>query len=67
MKPAMVVAITLVTAALILWVREGATFPIVHVLPFCGGHAPGIYDLAAVIMLGITLWGIWRLFRTRKS
>jgi hypothetical protein len=66
MKAALSVAILLVASALIIWVRGGATFPIVQVLPFCGGHGPGCYDLASAIMLLIAIWGLWRLLRARE-
>jgi len=66
MKPALAIAIILVASALIIWVRQGATFPIVQVLPFCGGHEPGAYDCACAIMLLIAIWGLWRLFRARR-
>ena len=60
------IAITLIivfVSAVILFVRGGADFPIVRVLPFLGGHEPGLYDVGALVILAILALGIRRMYR----
>ena len=64
MKAAKVVLIVLFCAVLINWIRGGQDFHLVQVLPFLGGHKPGIYDAAGLVMLLVLLpWGLRRLRR----
>ena len=64
MKAAKVVLIVLCCALIINWVRGGEDFHWARVLPLMGGHHPGIYDVAAVVLLLVMLpWGLRRLRR----
>lgn len=62
-----VTLVILIAASLIGFIRGGAGFPIVQVLPFAGGPAPALYSGAGVVMILITIWGIRRLQRNRHS
>ena len=65
MKTFWIVLIILLIAVLINAVRGNAGFPLVQVLPFLGGHRPGIHDVGAIIMIVIAIWGIRKLLRNR--
>jgi hypothetical protein len=68
MRLAKIVVVLIVIAALITWVRAGTNFGhIVRCLPFLGGHKPGFYDVGALTLLGLAVWGISRLGRSRKG
>lgn len=58
-----IVLVTLLLAAIVNWVRQGRGFTILESLPIVGGHEPGRYDVAAIIMILIALWGIARTAR----
>jgi hypothetical protein len=62
-KAFILVLIVVLGAAVLRWVRAGESFPFVHALPWIGGYAPGIYDVAAVAMLLIGFLGIRNLYR----
>ena len=53
--------VVLLTATIVNWIRHGEGFSIVQTLPFLGGHRTGIYDVAGIMMLLITIWGARRL------
>lgn len=68
MKAFWIVLIVLLIAALIVWVRAGAGFHVLHTLPLLGGARPSwLWDGAAVVMLAIAVWGIWRVIRIRNE
>ena len=58
MKLFKIVLVTLLVAGVIKWVRQGRGFSILESLPIVGGHELSRYDVAAVVMIAITLWGI---------
>ena len=62
MRAVMIALALLMIAGLINFVR-GGDFHIAKTLPFCGGHEPGLYDVGAVIMIIIAIWGIRRVVR----
>ena len=58
----------LAIAALINFVRSGETFHIARTLPFAAGaDQPPLYEFAGIAMLGITLWGFFRLVRRNSA
>jgi hypothetical protein len=60
--------IILIAAVVINFLRGGRTFHIAKVLPF--SNAPekiSIYDWAAVAVLIILAWGLYRLKRNNKN
>mgnify|MGYP001590445682 CR=1 FL=1 len=63
MKLFKIVLVTLLVAGVIKWVRQGRGFSILESLPIVGGHELSRYDVAAVIMLAIMLWGMARMAR----
>ena len=65
MRLAVILIVVLLFGALINFLREGAGFPITQVLPLLGGHPPGMYDVAAGVMLLIAVWGFWRVARRK--
>jgi hypothetical protein len=58
-----IVLVTLLLAAIVNWVRQGQRFSILESLPLVGGHDPSRYDVAAVVIIVIALWGIARTAR----
>lgn len=46
------------TLAVLAGLQDDQTFPIVQILPFCGGHPPGLYDWAGLAVILITLAGV---------
>jgi len=63
MTAAKIIAIIIVTFALIGFVRGGETFHIAKALPFCSGGRPGLYDFTAGGLIAVMFWGIGRLGR----
>jgi len=62
MKAAKITAIAVIVLAFMLWVKGSTSFGhIVQILPFLGGNKPGIYDLAGIVMILITIRGLRRL------
>ena len=57
---ALVLAVLLI-AGIANWVRQGDTFHIAKVLPFCSGRPPGIYDLAGIVIIVLLIRGLRRL------
>ena len=53
----------IICCAIINFVRSGSDFALPRILPWCSGYRPGIYDLAAVVLLIELIWGISRLRR----
>jgi len=67
MKMAAVVLVVLVAAVLINAVRGGEGFGLVDVLPGMTSDRPGLYHLAGVAMLLITIWGFLRMRRSGED
>ena len=67
MKAAKIILIVLFLSALICFVRGDLTFPIVQTLPFMGGPRPGKYEVAAVILVILLLWGLARVKRLHND
>lgn len=67
MKAAKIVLILIIVFSLINFVRQGREFHIVTVLPFSGGHQPGIFDAAGIVVLVIAWWGWLRLKRRQRQ
>ena len=63
MKAFKVAMIVLLTAIALNFVRGSEDFPLPHILPLSGGFRPGIYDLGAVGMVLLCLWGLARVSR----
>lgn len=62
MKAFWIVLGLLLLAALIVWVRAGAKFNLIHTLPLLGGKPPSLcWDGAALAMIPIAIWGVRRL------
>ena len=62
MRSAKIAVILVIIISLILWCRRDYDFGhIARVLPFSGGHRPGIYDIGAVAIVLLLLWGFSRL------
>ncbi|MEK6675015.1 MAG: hypothetical protein AABZ47_05095 [Planctomycetota bacterium] len=60
-----VVLVILLLAAVANWMRQGQRgFSILESLPIIGGHDPSRFDLAAIAMILVTLWGIARSRKT---
>ncbi len=63
MKTLKIAVILLLAAIAINLVRGPADFPLPHILPLSGGFRPGIYDLGALSMILLCLWGLLRVSR----
>jgi len=61
MKTAVIIFIILLTTGFIGYLRGGDSFHLARILPFCGGFKPGFYDAAAIILLLMIPWGLYRL------
>ncbi len=62
MKAAKIAVVVVVISSLAVWCRSSFDFGhIARSLPFSGGHRPGIFDVGAVVMLLLGLWGLSRL------
>ncbi len=60
---ATLVAIAILTFALINWCRDGNTFHIAQSLPLLGAYQLGLYDVAGLILLLMVINGIRRIRR----
>ena len=65
MKLAKITFIIAIMFAVIGWVRRtGPDFgPLPRCIPFMGGLRPSLYDLAGLIIIGLTIWGVCRMTR----
>ena len=64
MKAASIVIVIVLALALIRWVLGGEIdIHLARLLPFIGGHSVGIYDVGALVVVGITIIGLLRLWR----
>ena len=62
MKYAKLVVVLVIVSGFILWCRRSLDIGhIARSLPFSGGHRPGIYDVGAIVVLLLLLWGLSRL------
>ncbi len=62
MRAAKIAVVIVVISSLVVWCRSSFDFGhIARSLPFGGGHRPGIFDVGAVMMLLLGLWGLSRL------
>jgi hypothetical protein len=67
MKVFKITFIFLILATIINAVRLGDDFPILQSLPLLSGVRPLKYELAGIIVLGITWWGCHRLRKNREK
>ena len=63
MRVGLVVLILVFAAHIINFVRAGNGFHVAEVVPFLGGRTPGIYDVGAIVMIGIAIAGLRKLYR----
>jgi tetrahydromethanopterin S-methyltransferase subunit E len=63
MKPILIVIILVAACGLIVFVRTGDSFPLVHSFPLLGGGKPGIYHVAGIIMALMTINALRKLSR----
>ena len=62
MKLIQLTLILLIAAAVFLFITDGDTFHLSRVLPFCSGDGLETpYEVGGVVMLGLFLWGLYRL------
>jgi hypothetical protein len=61
MKTLKITATILIAAALLNFIRDGRSFHIAKVLPFCDGRSVNTYHWGGLIMCAIALWGYFRL------
>jgi len=61
MKAALLIVIVLLTVALVRWILAGSDVSFGRALPFMNGRFDPLYDLGALAMLVIFLWGLVRL------
>lgn len=68
MKCFKVILVLIICFALINFVRgDFSDFPLPRILPWCSGYRPGIYDIAAVVLIIELIWGIHRLKRPKRE
>ena len=69
MKYAKLAVVLMIVSGFILWCRRSVDIGhIARSLPFSGGYRPGIYDIGAIVVLLVLLWGGYRLTnRGRRS
>ena len=65
MKALKICLVTLLTAMVINFARDGADFHIVRSVPFLGGDPVSGYDLAGIFLIGLLIWSFARLKRNR--
>jgi len=68
MKAAKIAIILVIIVSLILWCRSDYDIGhIARILPFSSGHRPSLYDLAAIVLIGLAISGLARLRRRSSS
>lgn len=65
MKLILSIIIVAVVFAIVQWIRASADFALRALVPFSNRYDVGAYDLAAVLMLGITVLALRSLLRQR--
>lgn len=62
------IVLTIVAAATVLnFIREGRSFHLAKILPFCDGEPVNTYHWGGLVMCGIALWGYYRLKNRSKD
>ena len=65
MRYAKLAVVVVIICSVLVWVRRSVDFGhIARSLPFSSGHRPGIYDVGAIVIILLVLWGLSRLRST---
>jgi len=67
MKLLKVILIILLISLFINFIRGGSTFHIAKTLPFCGGFDPSFYDVGALCLILLLIWGLFRLWALGRN
>ena len=67
MKAATILIIVIVALAVIGWIMQDTDFHIAESLPFCSGEKPNFYDIGALALLTLLVWGLARLAKRRRD
>jgi len=68
MKAAKITVILVIIVSLMLWCRSDYDIGhIARVLPFSSGNHPGLYDVAAIVLIGLAISGLARMKRSSSS
>jgi len=60
--------IVLIAVAVFSFITNGQIFHLSRVLPFCsGGGIDTPYEIGGLVMLGLFLWGLYRLKRNNRD
>jgi hypothetical protein len=61
--------VVLVCVVLVLyqWIQRSYEFRMLDILPFAGRNRTGLYDVAGVLLIAITVLGATRLLRTSED
>lgn len=60
--------ILLVAVTVFLFITNGRIFHLSRVLPFCSGGDVNLpYEIGGLIMLGLFVWGLYRLRRNNRD
>ena len=67
-KTIQIMLIVLIAAVFINFLRDGQSYHIAKVLPFCDGRpVDPMYGFAGIIMILILMWGIHRVNRNNRE
>ena len=68
MRVIKVILILLIASSVFAFVKSGMTFHIAKVLPFCSGNPiERNYELGGLVIIGLFIWGMYRLNRNNKK
>ena len=68
MKIIKLTIILTLTVAVLSFIKEGHSFHITHVIPFCDGEpANNRYQFAGLAICIITVWGYYRLMKSKDD
>ncbi len=68
MRTIKIAVILLIGGGIYRFVTSGQSFHIAKTLPFCSGNpVNGIYEVAGLVMIGLFLWGLYRLNRKNED